>query len=217
MTYKIPEGVGGLYAWYYVPSETDGDQLIERLTTMCSPSATNLSRLRFDYGLRFEAKGTVHASYGQRTAHDVVKAGVESNPTAVLKAFNTFMAPYFTRPLYIGISRSLRHRLYEDHYQQLLAYWEPTHGISRFLEGKAVLSAPIRERVEQIRTHLGVDHSFALEARTRNLHPSDLEVFYARTDWLAADSVATEDEHRDLRRSIERLLQLISLPTFGRI
>lgn len=218
MTHKIPPSAGGIYAWYYVPFETEAEQLVDRLATMCAPAAKSSSRLRFDYGLRFESSGTVHATYGRkRSAYDVIRRGVDCNPPAIVKAFNSFMAPYFTRPIYIGISRRLRHRLYEDHYQELVKYWEPTHSVSRYLEGQSARRIPVREKVDDIQAQLGIEHSFALEARVRNLHPSDLEVFYARTDWLVDDSTLSDDEHRELRRSIERLLQLVSLPTFGRI
>lgn len=217
LTHKAPKA-GGIYAWYYIPVETSVEQLIDRLSTMCMPSAQNTSRLRFDYGLRFESRGLVHASYGmQKDTRKAIQEGVSANPEAILHAFNTFMAPYFSRPIYIGISRNLRHRLYEEHYQTLLEYWEPTHSVSRFLNNSDTSNSQIREQVDQLQSTLGIPHSFALEARVRGLHPTDLEVFYAQTDWLLADGDSDSEEHRELRRSLERLLQLVSLPTFGRI
>jgi hypothetical protein len=145
----------------------------------------------------------------------VIASALANNLVAVRNAFESFLVPFFTRPIYIGMAKSLRNRLYQDHFKELVTYWEPAHPVSVFLASYTG-DQNCHVLVDDVMAKFSLPHSFALEARVRGFAARDLRAFYIETSDFEPTGL-TEDRERASRRTVERLFQLISLPVCGRI
>jgi hypothetical protein len=73
--------------------------------------------------------------------------------------------------------------------------------------------------VDDVMKALNMEHSFALEARVRNISPNDLIVYAYPTTDIPLDSEDSENSEEDkpsLRRNLERVLQILTDPVCGR-
>ncbi len=117
----------------------------------------------------------------------------------------------FSRPLYIGIAKSLNSRVYSQHYSDLVGYWDDSSEVHRFM------SAEPNASVEQLAAALQLKRSFALEARARGIAAGDLIVYaYPTAEFVSAISEDGETDEEGMRRSLERVLHLLSDPICGR-
>lgn len=216
-TYEAPD-VPGLYGWYYAPTFTNEAEFTKRIAALCISAGPIEGRVTIDYGVSLLYRSIAQPRYCGESEHVLINEALRNHLPAVRNAFENFLVPFFTRPIYIGMAKSLRNRLYADHYKGLVDHWEPTHPVSVFLasydgaENSHVL-------VNAVMAKFSLSHSFALEARVRGFSPRDLRAFFIETSDFepAAKAGLTEEQGRATRRTVERLFQLISLPICGRI
>lgn len=206
----------GLYAWYYRPHSADRKVLAAQVANLCiGPADANFS-LRLDYGLRFEtrAQSTTQTSDG-KNLHEVIEEAFAESLDVLSNTLRNHLAPFFTRPIYIGMASSLRSRLYDGHFKEMLDLWEPDHPVSTFLETFETKPHHPTEIIEIVSRKLGIGHSFALEARVRGFTVNELSVHYIVMS--EPEEASSNGSGRGERRAAERLLQLISLPVCGKI
>lgn len=206
--------VAGLYAWYYRPIRPTKDSLIatwERLLSM-QPVISTLVTQR--YGVRYvnEGLGSVVLGSEERGVREVIKEALESAPQYFESLVESDQFLYFCRPIYIGIAKSLRDRIYSQHYLSLIEYWDEGQRVTRFLKSHPDAT------VQLVMERLDIPHSFALEARVMGISPRDLSVSIFPTPQIPAaigsDADANSESHT--RRALERLLQLLTEPVCGR-
>lgn len=204
----------GLYAWYYRPSSTDPKSLAAQIANLCIGPANAAFSLKLDYGLRFEsrAQSTTRTSDGKSLA-EVIEEAFSESLDVLSEMLSNHLAPFFTRPIYIGMASSLRSRLYDGHFKEMLDLWDPDHPVSIFLETTETTSRHPAEIVEMVCRKLSIPHSFALEARIRGFATNELFVHYIVMPNAKTGNTADKGE----RRAAERLLQLVSLPVCGKI
>ena len=217
-TYEAPDAPG-VYAWYYSPKLTTQTEFTKQIAALCMSTGSTEGRLTIDYGISLFYRALAELRYSNDSEHTLIAEALKNNLTAVQNAFESFLVPYFTRPIYIGMAKHLRTRLYNDHYKELVSYWEPDNPVSRFI-GSYTGKENYHIIVDTVMSRLSLPHSFALEARVRGFFPGDLRAFFIETSEFEPTlktTGLTEDEERVARRTVERLFQLISLPVCGRI
>lgn len=216
-TYEAPE-VPGVYGWYYAPTFTNEAEFTKQIAALCISAGPIEGRVTIDYGVSLLYRSIAQPRYSDESEHALIGEALKSHLPAVRNAFESFLVPFFTRPIYIGMAKSLRSRLYTDHYKELVEYWEPTHPASVFLASYTD-TENCRVLVDKIMSKFSLSHSFALEARVRGFSPRDLRAFFIETSDFepAAKAGLTGEQERATRRAVERLFQLISLPICGRI
>lgn len=207
------EEVAGVYAWYYVPDVSRKSILEKTLPVIESfVREERTARLQISDLYRMELVGDAVLSrlpLSNDSMSDVVSSLISRSPFVQSLVLSQTFITRFCRPIYIGLSKSLRTRVYETHYLDLDSYWDPSSPVSKTL---ASSRSPLS--VNDVADALGTRHSFALEARVRGIRTRDLllQVLYIRDgslDAFAEDSVPL--------REIERLLHLLSFPVCGRI
>lgn len=208
----------GIYAWYFSPRQLDVQDLPQAVAALSLSANQITTSVRLDYGTQLVGSGYSKAVYGsaQENVQDVIAGVVESSGALVAEAFCSILAPLFTRPIYIGMASSLYDRLYDNHYKELSGYWEPGNAINEFL--LVCETSSHSDMVMHVMDKLGLGHSFALEARVRGFRPSALIVVFTLFDEDASLALLRERvDGRKHRRQLERALQIISLPTCGKI
>lgn len=203
----------GLYAWYYRPRNLATSQLASQIANLCIGPAHTTSSLRLDYGLRFEthAESKTQTSDG-KSLHQVIEDALAESSDILPSTLSQHLAPFFTRPIYIGMAKSLRVRLYEGHFKEMLDLWEPNHPVSLFLDTIGNFTEHPSKIIDKIAGKLGIGHSFALEARVRGFALSDLFIVF-----VVMENSSGDESKRGERRAAERLLQLVCLPVCGKI
>ncbi|MEZ4448304.1 MAG: hypothetical protein R3B09_02410 [Nannocystaceae bacterium] len=216
-TYEAPD-VPGLYGWYYTPTFSNEAEFTKQIAALCISAGPIEGRVTIDYGVSLRYESIAQPRYSDESEHVLIREALKSHLPAVRNAFENFLVPFFTRPIYIGMAKNLRSRLYTDHYKALVECWEPTHPVSGFLAGYTG-TENCRVLVDTLMTEFSLSHSFALEARVRGFSPRDLRAFFIETSDFepATKAGLTEEQERATRRTVERLFQLISLPICGRI
>lgn len=216
--------VPGIYAWYYAPPVlTDTRDIAAFVESMFDAPVGLQTHLKLSYGLHARGSNdlSLRVSTEGLTVGELAARAIEENGELVANALSEMFVPYFARPLYIGIASNLHRRVYGDHYNQLVQMREEQHKVSRFL--RAGPSGAI-ERLRFLKKEHGLRHSFALEARVRELDPRYLKAYLAEFDGLTAlreyegDIGDIEDyDDKGVRRAVERLLHLVTQPVCGRI
>jgi hypothetical protein len=216
-TYEAPE-TPGIYGWYYVPKFTDEAEFASKLSALCMSAGSMEGRVRIDYGVSLNYEAQVVPRYERRGELDLISEALNKNLPAMRGAFENFLVPFFTRPIYIGMAKNLKQRLYNDHYKEMLGHWEPRSPVSMFLQTYNRAATP-HLSVDDLMTKLSLTHSFALDARVRGFPPRELKAYFIETNEFepGASEKLTDEEERMTRRTIERLFQLICLPVCGRI
>lgn len=210
---KAPESPG-LYAWYFRPVSVDKSSLLLTLTQLLSVQPQVNTTVVQRYGMRYVSSGMARIALGadqQAVAQAIARAFDEADPFLEW-FFQAAEFVHFCRPIYIGIAKNLRDRVYVQHYTTLIEFWEPEGRVSKFL------SANPDATVQTAMDTLELQHSFALEARTCGIVPRDLMVSVLATDEIpeaiGPDTDATNET--STRRALERLLHLLSDPVLGR-
>ena len=204
----------GLYAWYYRPISPTQEKLKDTLSKLLTTKPTIKTTVIQRYGVRYVSEATSNVVLGadQFNIADSISDAFEFAPQYLLSLFQSDQFVYFYRPIYIGIAKNLRDRIYLQHYTSLIDYWDEESGISKYLKSNSFVD------IDKAMNHLDLPHSFALEARVLGIFPQDLVVCAFPTD-LLPDNIGsdsdTESESKS-RRSLERLLQLLSDPVCGR-
>jgi hypothetical protein len=208
----------GIYAWYYRPRVFYGagtEGVVAAIGQFMNARTRLESEVKVRYGLRYRGESDLQALYGSDRipASDLVAASVAAAGDFIKAFIQGLMTPCFAKPLYIGIAKVLFNRVYRDHYMDLCGLWESTSAVSRYLSSHQDAS------IHGVLSDLGLTHSFAIEARVRNLAPRDLVVYVCPTkDLLKLDSASDSDDGEDspLLRSLEQVLQLLADPICGR-
>jgi hypothetical protein len=204
----------GLYAWYYRPINPTKKNLMETLGRLLTTRPVVKTTVTQRYGVRYISETTASVVLGAdefNITNSISDAFEQASPY-LLSLFQSNQFVYFYRPIYIGIAKNLRERIYSQHYTSLLDYWDDENGVSKFLESNQAAS------VDHVMKQLDLPHTFALEARFLGISPRDLVVCAFPTD-LLPESIGPDSESENdskSRRSLERLLQLISDPVCGR-
>lgn len=204
----------GLYAWYYRPVRPEPKELISTWKRLLSNQPTISTRVTQRYGVRYvnEGVGNIVIGADEVDIADTIKEALNRAPAYFegLLASDQFL--HFCRPIYIGIAKSLRERIYSQHYLSLIDYWDEERRVGRFLKSHPEAT------VQFVMDRLELPHSFALEARVMGISPRDLSVSLFPTprmpDSIGADSDSGSDSAT--RRALERLLQLLTEPVCGR-
>lgn len=204
----------GLYAWYYRPVSPTKKNLIETLGRMLTTKPIIKTTVTQRYGIRFvsETPGNVVLGNDEYDISKSINEAFELAPQYLISLFESNQFVYFYRPIYIGIAKNLRERIYSQHYSSLIDYWDEENGVSKYLKSNGNAS------INNVMGHLDLPHSFALEARVLGISPRDLVVCAFPTDLLPENigsDVEIENEPKS-RRALERLLQLLTDPVCGR-
>lgn len=207
---KVPRAPG-LYAWYYKPVIADPAAIARALSSFLGRPGEIHADVVTRYGLRLSARSPLAAQYGseRKSPQEVVEEAVAVAEGFVSDFFTSDAVQHFTRPIYIGIARNLHERIYDGHYSTLDELWDSGSRVSRYL------TAHPGAGVDDVAGALNLKHSFALEARVRGIAARDLLVRVYAVQNLPADLGRDEDDAPS-RRALERLLQLIADPIFGR-
>jgi hypothetical protein len=205
----------GLYAWYYKPLVIDEGTITKILSSFLETSTEISTEIQMRYGIRLVAKAPLKTEFGsqRQSALEILKQAVEKSDSFFMNFFRSNAVQSFSRPIYIGIAQNLNYRVYNQHYLTLSDMYDISSPVSRFLSIYPDAS------VQQVMERLGLPHTFALEARARNISPRDLVVHIHTTDALPSDiGPDTDDPQLDTpaRRALERLLQLVADPICGR-
>jgi len=210
---ESPEGPG-LYAWYYRPIRTTKESILGTLTQLLSVQPTISTKVSQRYGVRYisETYGKVVLGVDERSVVGAINDAFELAPLYLESLFESEQFVYFCRPIYIGIAKSLRERIYSQHYVALIDFWDENHRVGKFLQAHG------QATIQTVMDKLDLSHSFALEARVLGISPRDLMVSIFTTDKLpesiGQDSDTTNDSTS--RRALERLFQLLADPVCGR-
>jgi hypothetical protein len=148
----------------------------------------------------------------ERSVSASISEAYDQAPHYFESLLNSDQFVYFCRPIYIGIAKNLRDRIYSQHYVSLIDYWDEDHRVGRFLKSHE------NATVQTVMEMLDLQHSFALEARVMGISPRDLLVSIFPTAQLP-DSIGPDLEtgsESSTRRALERLLQLLADPVCGR-
>ncbi|WP_244084469.1 hypothetical protein [Desulforhabdus sp. TSK] len=149
----------------------------------------------------------------QQGVSDVLNEVIVTSDEFLASFFKSDAVQTFTRPIYIGIAKDLYTRVYDQHYSSLLSMWEDTSPVSKYLSVNADAT------VQTVMDNLSIPHSFALEARVRQIAPIDLIVHIYPTESLPKDIGPDVDDPQcesAARRALETLLQLVADPICGR-
>jgi hypothetical protein len=203
----------GLYAWYYRPISPTTESVKRTLAQLLSTRPIISTKITQRYGVRYfgESFGEVVLGADERNVIDAINDAFEQAPLYLASLFESELFAYFCRPIYIGISKGLRERIYSQHFVSLIDYWDDGSRVGRFL------SAHEDATVQLVMERLDLPHSFALEARVMGIAPRDLMVSIFPTDQLPP-SIGDDGESGKepaARRALERLFQLLADPVCG--
>lgn len=211
----IPASMG-IYAWYYRPKLSDPDYIKEQTEGLLTQSFKFKASIRMRYGWEISTDTTAHLTHrGESSNHltgEVLEKAINSAPGFVSNFLRDDSFLVFGRPLYIGISKNLKDRVYNQHYLSLVDHWEDKSIVSQYLNTRSN-----RVPTAQICSDLNIKRTFALEARLRGLAPSDLLacVLPLENNGLIPDEFLEENGEPPRARSLERALHLLVDPIFG--
>lgn len=210
----IPD-LSGLYAWYYKPGYIDKSLIQGTLSSFFEDPARLSTTIRMRYGISLNSESSLTLNFGsqKQTATDVVSDAIHEAGEFFIEFLQSESLQVFARPVYIGIAKNLNKRIYEQHFTTLIQMWDDDSNISRCLD-----TYP-GSTVQFVMDNLNLPHSFPLEARVRQIAPRDLVVNIFPTESFPIDIGGDSDEMQNetsARRALERLLQLLADPVFGR-
>lgn len=159
-----------------------------------------------------EGLGDVVIGADEGSVSDAIEEAFESAPEYITSLLESDQFLSFCRPVYIGIAKNLRERVYRQHYVSLIDYWDDDHRLGRFLKSHPDAT------VQLVMERLDLRHSFALEARVLGISPRDLTVSIFPTS-VIPESIGPDSENSSestTRRALERVLQLLTDPVCGR-
>ncbi|MBD2255308.1 hypothetical protein H6G14_29265 [Nostoc parmelioides FACHB-3921] len=167
------------------------------------------------YGVRLISTSPLNLVCGvqQQTASKVLDEVIANANKFFVDFFKSNAVQIFTRPIYIGIAKNLHKRVYRQHYLSLTEMWDDNHPVSRHL------TAYPQATVDSVMQRLSLSHTFALEARVRQIAARDLVVNIFPTTTLPQNIGPDSDEPNQdtaARQALERLLQLVADPICGR-
>jgi len=205
----------GLYAWYYKPCVIDKQVVARILSSLLETPFEISTHIQMRYGIHLVSTSPLNLVCGDQrdSAAKVLQEAIERADNFLLDFLNSSDVQIFTRPIYIGIAKDLHKRVYRQHYTLLTEMWDDNHPVSRHL------AAYPNTTIQSIMDQLEIPHSFALEARARQIAPRDLTVHIFPTNTLPNDIGADSDAPKSdtpSRRALERLLQLVADPICGR-
>ena len=195
----------GIYAWYYRPRAFGKDT--KSVAEIMGKLITNPAGVRTDitmrYGLIWVVDSDVDVLYSAKRepVNNILSETVIGGGDLIKSFIQKLMIPYFAKPLYIGIdTKNLRRRITE-HYDLLERLWSPDSDVSKYLAGHR--DAPVEEVLKQ----LNLKHTFAVEARIKEITPRDLVVCVHQIERL---------DNPDELKKLEDILQLLADPICGR-
>ena len=195
----------GIYAWYYRPRGFGKN--IKSVAEIMGKLITNPAGVKTDiimrYGLMWVVDSDVDVLYSAKRepVNNVLSEAVVGGGDLMESFLQNLMIPYFAKPLYIGIdTKSLRRRI-KEHYDLLDRLWNPNSGVSKYLAGHRDAT------IEDVLKKLNLKHSFAVEARVKEITPRDLVVCVHQIERL---------DNPDELKKLEHILQLLADPICGR-
>lgn len=209
---NVPKGPG-IYAWYFKPRLADWGAISAQLPRLLDSNVQieTSASLRYGMQLRSSASAKLYYQSERRELSDTIDDLETAERDMVVKFLTDDSFLTFSRPLYIGIAKSLSQRVYDQHYSSLMKYWDDGSEVNRYMQAEPGAS------VEQLTAALGLKRSFALEARARGIAPGDLLVYaYPTTEFVEAIKEDSDGDDEGMRRSLERVLHLLSDPICGR-
>ncbi|BAQ67038.1 hypothetical protein GM3709_3803 (plasmid) [Geminocystis sp. NIES-3709] len=212
---RIPQ-ISGLYAWYYKPLLLENaNDLTKTLTSFLDNQQEIKTQINMRYGVKLISESPLNIFYGSnnQSLAEIFSEAIQYGENFITHFFKSEAVQFFTRPIYIGIAKNFYTRVYQQHYLSLVEMWDDNSRISKYLTLHPEVNVQI------VMTELNLSHSFALEARVRNIAPRDLMVHIFPTDNLPQE-IGTDDEdmqsEQKYRRTLEKLLQIIADPICGR-
>ncbi len=168
---RIPQ-ISGLYAWYYKPLLVDTNALTKTLISFLDNQGEIQTQINMRYGVRLISESSLNMFYGSQNQSlaEIFSEAIEYGENFITHFFKSEAVQLFTRPIYIGIAKNLYTRVYQQHYLSLDQMWNDDSRISKYL------TLYPDATVQKVMNALDVNHSFALEARVRQITPRDLMV-----------------------------------------
>jgi hypothetical protein len=213
-SYDAPSGPG-LYAWYYSPLRMieSNQDLVAAFSSLLEAPAELSVRARARYGIVYCADTQMQVRVGgeEQQLRRLLVDALQGPSRALVQRFPKWLVPHFARPIYIGLARRLRERVYFQHFAQMVEFWSPESAVSRLLQRDP------EPGLGRVMATLGLPHTFALDARVRGIRPEDLKVHVLEvSDDLASGIPDDEDVGSEILRPVEQLLQLLADPVCGR-
>lgn len=201
----------GLYAWYFRPRTLMTPHTKEIFLKMLGERPRLQASIALRYGKKLTAETECRVRIGSdgSSIEQTICDCFESSSELLTELFSSESFSTFLRPIYIGISKNVFERVYKNHYFSLTEYWDPASSVSKLLNAMPDIS------VQDAMDRLDIPHSFALEARIFGIRPNELTVSIYQTEAALNFDESSEYDQQE-HRAIERLLQLLSDPIFGR-
>lgn len=205
----------GIYAWYFSPAFVDQKTNAKVLSQIAKHAEVNYDlSINLRYGLKAISKSQTSMRIGNQSIDDVLFDNIKNSHSIFEALIESGDFPLFSRPLYIGIAKNLYKRVFDQHYKKLADYWDDRSNISTYMGNNP------RASVQNVIERTGEPHSFALEARVREIPVRDLVVAIYEIPKLndleiGPDEEFEQDDHSQ-RRSLEQLLHLLTDPICGR-
>ncbi|MEB3290026.1 MAG: hypothetical protein VKI82_08920 [Leptolyngbya sp.] len=211
---KVPTE-SGLYAWYYKPLVVDEGNIAKTLSSFLQDSPKAVAQIEMRYGLRLVSEFFLKPEFGsqRQSPPDLIEQVINESSSFLVDFFKSSETQHFSRPIYIGIAKNLNDRVYKQHYTSLIEMYDMRSPVYRHL------SLNPNSTVQEVMDKLNIPHTFALEARVRNIAPRDLAVNIFVTNSLPKDigsDIDAPELETPARRALERLLQLVADPICGR-
>lgn len=211
---RIPRK-SGLYAWYYKPLLVDTNTLTKTLISFVDNQGEIQTQINMRYGVRLIAESSLNMFYGSQnqSLSEIFSEAIQYGENFITHFFQSEAVQLFTRPIYIGIAKNLYTRVYQQHYSSLDQMWNDDSRISKYL------TLHPDATVQTVINELNINHSFALEARVRQITPRDLMVNIFPTEDIPSEiGNDNEDIQADTnyRRILEKVLQIMADPICGR-
>lgn len=211
---NIPN-TSGVYSWYYKPLTITRVSLSNTLGQFLKSESRITTSIIQRYGVRVRAEGSGTTVLGseEQSIPEALEQAFANGEEFLTWFFRSPHSVHFSRPIYIGIAKNLYDRVHNQHYVTLLDYWDQDHKVSKFI------SARPGAVVQEVMDELEVPHSFAIEARVKGIRPRDLMVAILETECMPLDigpDLESSVNESGTRRSLERILQLLSDPICGR-
>lgn len=211
---RIPQ-ISGLYAWYYKPLLVDTNTLTKTLISFLESQGEIQTQINMRYGVRLISESSLNMFYGSQNQSltEIFSEAIEYGESFINHFFKSEAVQLFTRPIYIGIAKNLYTRVYQQHYLSLDQMWNDDSRISKYL------TLHPNAIVQKVMNELDIPHSFALEARVRQIAARDLMVNIFPTEDIPSE-IGNDNEDikadTNYRRILEKLLQIMADPICGR-
>jgi len=169
--YKIPKKPG-IYAWYFKPRMTNWDLVKKQISKILTNDIVLESKINLRYGINLVGKSKFDTYVDKKGNNfdDVLEKISKKESSFILNFIKKRESILLNRPLYIGITNNLYRRINNDHVKDIESYHLKDNKVNRYIEENP------KCELDEILSLFNYTHSFALEARIKNINILDLIV-----------------------------------------